>query len=204
MEGNGIAKIANALNKAQGIMSGAKKDKKNPFFNSSYADLASVFDAIREPFASNGLSITQTMDILDSGVPILRTRLMHVSGEFIDSKMLLPQDPNPQKLGSAITYLRRYSLMSIAGIPAEDDDGNAASGRKPKSERLTLEHIGILETLINGYDDIREKVMKACAYDLGSINKDRYGNALEWINKLILEKSVEKMPKAKKVENSNV
>ena len=200
---NGIAKIATALNRAQGIMFGAKKDKKNPFFKSNYADLASVFDAIREPFSCNGLSITQTMDILDNGTPVLKTRLMHASGEFIDSKMILPQDPNPQKLGSAITYMRRYALMAIAGIPAEDDDGNAAASRTPKSNRLTLENISSIENLINGYSDIREKVMKACAYDIGSITEDRYQNALDWINKMILEKSVEKMPKAKKVSKKD-
>ena len=123
---NESSNLAMALSKAQGVMGGAKKSSTNPFFKSSYADLSSVFDAIREPFSEFGLSVTQTIDVLDNGKQILCTRLMHVGGEFIDSKMLLPIELNPQKLGSLITYYRRYSLMAICGIAAEDDDGNQA------------------------------------------------------------------------------
>ena len=85
---NGISNLATALCKAQGVMGGAKKTSNNPFFKSKYSDLASVFDTLRIPFASNGLSIVQLMDVLDSGVTVLITRLMHVSGESIDSKMI--------------------------------------------------------------------------------------------------------------------
>mgnify|MGYP003647753682 CR=1 FL=1 len=123
----GLSQIATALCKAQGVMTGAKKGKQNPFFKSTYSDLASIFDAIREPFHSNGLSVTQTMEVLPTGVQLLCTRLLHNSGEYIDSKMLLPPEGNPQKLGSLITYFKRYSLMAIAGVPSEDDDGNSAS-----------------------------------------------------------------------------
>ena len=203
MEDNGIAKIATALNKAQAIMNGAKKDKKNPFFNSSYADLASVFEAIREPFASNGLSITQTMDVTENGLTILKTRLMHVSGEFVDSKMIVPIDPNPQKVGSTITYFRRYQLMGIAGIASEDDDGNAAAGKSNATKLISLEQIRNIEHLINGYSNIRSEFMKACKSDLASISLDRYQNALDWINKMIVDENIKKMPKAKKVEDKN-
>lgn len=204
MEENGIARIATALNKAQTIMGGAKKDKKNPFFNSRYADLSSVFDAVREPFASNGLSITQTMDVTENGLTVLKTRLMHVSGEFIDSKMIVPIDPNPQKVGSTLTYFRRYQLMGIAGIAPEDDDGNAAAGKSNTVKLISLEQIRNIEHLINGYSDIREEFMKACKGDLGSITIDRYQNALDWINKMIVDENVKKMPKVKKVEDKNV
>lgn len=181
--------LAAALSNAQGVMTGAKKDKKNPFFKSSYADLASVFDVIREPFAANGLAITQTMDFTPDGHPILLTRLMHVSGEFFDSKMLLPAGLDPQKLGSTITYYRRYSLMAIAGIPAEDDDGNGANDKPaPVSKLITEKQVADLEALINGHSDIRELVLNNCKQNMATITIDRYPGAVQWITKLIEEK----------------
>lgn len=180
------ANLASALCKAQSVMSGAKKDKKNPFFKSSYADLASVFDALREPFAENGLAVSQTMDVLESGRTVLLTRLMHSSGEFLEGKMMLPDEPNPQKMGSAITYYRRYSLMAIAGIPAEDDDGNAASTKK-QAEYITTEQVSALEELINGNTEVRNLVLQHCKGDMGSLTVDRYPGAVRWIQRLIEE-----------------
>lgn len=177
--------LASALSKAQSVMAGAKKDKKNPFYKSSYADLASVFDAIREPFAANGLAVSQTMDVREDGRTVLRTRLMHASGEYLEGAMMLPDDPNPQKMGSAITYYRRYSLMAIAGIPAEDDDGNAASTPSPK--RISADQVAAMEELINGNDGVREQVMKHCHGDMSTITVDRYPGAMRWIKRLIDE-----------------
>ena len=179
-----LSNLATALCKAQGIMAGAKKDKKNPFFKSTYADLSSVFDAIREPFSNNGLSVTQTLDILENGKPVLCTRLMHISGESISSRMLLPEEPNPQKLGSLLTYYRRYSLMAIAGIPAEDDDGNAASRNAPTF--INKDQISILETLINGNVNVRDRVLENCNGDFGTITTERFPGALQWIKKLLI------------------
>lgn len=179
--------LAAALSKAQSVMSGAKKDKKNPFFKSAYADLASVFDAIREPFAENGLSVSQTMDVLECGRQVLVTLLLHESGQCIEGRMLLPDDPNPQKMGSAITYFRRYSLMAIAGIPAEDDDGNAAAKAAP--EYITAEQVAAMEELINGNTKVRELVLQHCKGDFGSITVDRYPGAINWIKRLLEEKN---------------
>lgn len=122
-----IKNLAMALNKAQAAMGGATKDSKNPFFKSSYADLGSVVAAIKEPFATNGLSYTQ-FPIEDGGRIGVETILMHESGEWMSNSFtvnLTKQDA--QGAGSAITYARRYALQAIAGIPSEDDDGNAAS-----------------------------------------------------------------------------
>lgn len=133
-----IKEIASALNKAQAEMSGASKSSKNPFFKSSYADLNSVIEAIKTPFHTNGLSYSQ-FPILEDGKVGVETMLMHSSGEFISSTLLLPMTKqDPQAAGSAITYARRYSLMSIAGIPAEDDDGNAASAKPPARPSIDI------------------------------------------------------------------
>jgi len=128
-----IKNLAAALNKAQAAMGGATKDSKNSFFKSNYADLGSVVAAIKEPFATNGLSYTQ-FPIEDGGRIGVETILMHESGEWMSNSFtvnLTKQDA--QGAGSAITYARRYALQAIAGIPSEDDDGNAASQGNQKS-----------------------------------------------------------------------
>lgn len=162
------SKIAEALNKAQATMTGAKKDKANVFFKSRYADLASVFEAIRDAFAENGLSISQPMDVLENGRTVLITRLMHTSGETIVSRMLLPDIQDPQKMGAAITYYRRFSLMSIAGIPAEDDDGNEAS-KAVKDSYIDQKTKNGLEEVLEENPHLKEKVLKLC--NVSSVDK---------------------------------
>jgi len=126
-----IASLAAALNKAQAEMSGAKKSAKNPFFKSNYANLEEVINCVKEPFANNGLSFVQ-FPISGEGLAGVETIIMHESGEFISGEFLLKCSKNdPQGMGSAITYARRYGLQSACGIPSEDDDGNAASAKKP-------------------------------------------------------------------------
>lgn len=127
-----IAELADALSKAQGEMDGAKKDAVNPHFRSKYADLESVWDACREPLSKHGLSVLQPVS--GSGKQVcVTTMLTHKSGQWIASDLYLTavQD-NPQAVGSAITYGRRYGLSSMVGIAPEDDDGNAGSGAGSK------------------------------------------------------------------------
>ena len=126
-----IKDLAVALSKAQGEMKGAHKDSDNPFFKSKYADLASVWDAIRAPFAKHGLSVTQLPSEDDRGL-VLETVLMHSSGQWISSKLRInPVKADPQSLGSALSYSRRYALSAIAGVYQEDDDANLASDKQP-------------------------------------------------------------------------
>ena len=128
-----IKELATALNKAQADMSGAKKKATNPFFKSKYSDMNAVVDAVRIPFSENGLSYSQ-FPLFENGCVGVETILMHDSGEWISSILMLPMTKqDPQAAGSAITYARRYSLQSIAGIPSEDDDGNSTvKSSKPK------------------------------------------------------------------------
>ena len=133
-----IAKLAAALCEAQKTELFALADKINPFFKSKYADLSSVWDAIRSPLTSNGMAITQTMasDSMD-GVTI-ETTLMHISGEYISGSLYIkPEKNTPQGLGIAITYGRRYALMAIIGISPEDDDGEGAMVRKRNKQNKT-------------------------------------------------------------------
>ena len=126
-----ISNLAKALCKAQNEMGGAVKDATNPFFKSKYADLGSVIKAIKEPFYSNGLSYSQFPVTSAGGQGIgVTTILMHSSGEWLESEFCLPLAKlDPQAGGAAVTYARRYSLMSAAGIPSADCDSEAAMMR---------------------------------------------------------------------------
>ncbi len=125
-----INELATALSKAQGQMSGAKKDSENPHFRSKYADLASVREACWKPLTDNGLSVLQSprLTVVNSAfVAEVETTLMHTSGQFITDTIGVPlTKADAQGLGSAVTYARRYALSAFAGIAPEDDDGNAA------------------------------------------------------------------------------
>lgn len=125
-----VAALAAALAKAQAQIAPAPKSSVNPHFRSHYADLASVVDASRAALAANGLAVVQCP--VDSSRPdsvALATRLIHSSGEWIESTVSTRLAKNDaQGVGSALTYLRRYSLAAIVGVTScEDDDGNAAS-----------------------------------------------------------------------------
>lgn len=126
-----LNELAGALAKAQGAIAPASKDKVNPAFRSKYADLSSVWEACRKALTDNGLSVIQLPVNHEPGYAALRTMLLHTSGQFISttvSARLVKDDA--QGLGSALTYLRRYSLAALVGVVAdEDDDGNAASNR---------------------------------------------------------------------------
>ena len=123
-----IKELACALNKAQGEMQKAHKKSENPYFNSSYANLSEVLTCVKEAFTSNGLSFTQ-MPSFDNGIAYVETLIMHNSGEWISSIAGSPlSKQNPQGIGDATTYLRRYSLAAVAGLAQQDDDGNSNSG----------------------------------------------------------------------------
>lgn len=109
------------------MLKGAAKDRENPHFQRKYADLASVWDACREALSKNEIAIIQPL----SGGPdtiTITTILVHSSGESVYSALTLrPTKPDPQGIGSAATYGRRYGLAAMVGVAPEDDDGNAAS-----------------------------------------------------------------------------
>lgn len=126
-----IGEIAGALAKAQAEMGGAIKDASNPFFKSKYADLASVMDACRGPLTKHGIAVLQSPSA-EGAVVSVETTLVHASGQWVRGvASATAKDDSPQSIGSAITYLRRYALQSFAGVAPEDDDGEAAQGRKP-------------------------------------------------------------------------
>ena len=131
-----INEIAAALAKAQALIKGAEKDRLNPHFKSQYATLDSVWKACREPLTANGLSVVQTIETGEHG-PVMESILLHSSGQWISSTLAIRGDlDNVQKLGSVLTYLRRYSLSALVGVaPTDDDDGNEAAAGPMHSQR---------------------------------------------------------------------
>lgn len=128
--------IATALAVAQSNMGKALKSASNPHFKSKYADLASVVDACIPALNDCGIAVIQpTTD--DEAGRFVETILIHgESGEVLKCRVPLIVGKNDmQGYGSAVTYARRYGLMSMAGIAPEDDDGNAASKSPPAEVR---------------------------------------------------------------------
>jgi hypothetical protein len=135
-----LGKLSEALAKAQGEIKGAKKDSDNPFFHSHYADLASVLEACREPLSKNGLAIVQLPGQNGEGL-FIDSVLLHSSGEWISGRLhIKPVKEDPQGIGSAVTYGRRYGLQALVGIAPEDDDGEAAMGRQASREADARTH----------------------------------------------------------------
>ena len=119
-----IITIAPAFLKAQKTIESVIKDSTNPFFKSKYADLTAVIDACKDKLNKEGIAILQPIDGM-----YVETILIHESGEWFSSltPIVCKEENNPQALGSAITYAKRYGLQSMVLLPAEDDDGNAGS-----------------------------------------------------------------------------
>jgi hypothetical protein len=133
-----IAKIAGALVKAQSEMGNAVKDSKNPFFKSSYADLNSIREASLPVLNKHGISVLQPTTVIE-GRLYVETLLLHESGEFISGlyEVVVGKQNDPQALGSAISYSRRYSLQSMINIGAEDNDAEGATVRTSVSQKTT-------------------------------------------------------------------
>jgi len=145
-----IGRLALALSKAQGEMKAPGKDRTAKIpgkdgkggYEYRYADLADVIEACRPALSKNGLAVVQPMSQRDGHI-VLITRLLHESGEWIDSELPMGVYQRPQEQGSAITYARRYALSSLLGIAAEDDDdGKQAQDAQPAKRSETPARTG--------------------------------------------------------------
>lgn len=117
-----------AFVKAQASFGAALKTASNPHFKSRYADLSACVEAVIDGLHANGLALIQTSHPSDTGVAV-ETILVHESGGKISGGILhVPASKqDAQGYGSALTYARRYGILTLCGIAPEDDDGNAAS-----------------------------------------------------------------------------
>src|SRR6056297_256287 len=106
------------------------KDSTNPFFKSKYFDINQLLEHVEPILQKHELLLLQPIE----EDKVCSTILDIESEKLISSAIALPQITDPQKLGSAITYYRRYTLQSLLGLQAEDDDANKASGNSTKQD----------------------------------------------------------------------
>ena len=172
-----ITELSKAFAKTQKEMKQPLKDANNPFFKSKYVPLENVVEAITESASKNGLSFTQYPSSDEAGNVTVGTLVMHESGEWIeyDPIKMKPVKNDPQSIGSAITYAKRYALSAIFGITSDqDDDGNEATQAKkqPAKQPAQASDPRIDKKLAQGYQ--QEIVEYAQEH-----NKDR-GTVSQW------------------------
>lgn len=128
------AALAKALSEFQAAVGNIPKTATNPHFKSAYAPLDEIVAVINQMAPAHNLSHIQSVETRDGG-PAVVTRIMHTSGEWIETDPLVlpPDKATAQGNGSAITYARRYQLPGLFGLATEDDDdGNAATHTAPE------------------------------------------------------------------------
>ena len=176
-----MKQIASSLVKAQRAFGPALKTSTNPHFRSRYADLSACVEAVIDALNENGIYLLQKNYDCNDGI-MCETVFVHESGEMLECGIVhfpaVKQDP--QGYASALTYARRYSLMSACGIAPEDDDGNAGSRKlapavnpldkiKPPAPAATLPYTLTIpgkeprqyadsESYTNGTIELRKKV----------------------------------------------
>lgn len=183
-----IDKIAAALARAQPKFKPLIKSKTarissaKATYEYRYADLADVFISVRDALAENEIAIVQSTSLNEKGGYVLATRLIHSSGQSLESALLLDRWPDPKALGIEMSYLRRYSVCALLGIASDDDTdadgldhgkgkGNATKkdggtpvpapserlGMDPEVKRAALEDIDEAETA----EELRARYSKA-------------------------------------------
>lgn len=170
-----ITKIATALLLAQKEIGSAKKGATNPFYKMKYSDLGSVMEACKEAFNNHGISVIQPIITNEVGTFVMTT-LLHESGEYISSSMKVSckSPENPQEMGSAITYAKRYSLQALAFIPSEDDDGELATKpSRPATEPIKTTSTPVVKNLL-----LCSTCKKSVDDKVVSFSKSKFGKVL--------------------------
>lgn len=144
-----LNELAGSLAKAQGAFTAAEREHtarvnskkgEGSSYSYNYADLAAYLDVCREPLASNGLAIIQSVKAEGTKATVTTT-ILHASGQWYESDPLTLECasdglPAAQAIGSIITYARRYSLSATIGMASEaDDDANSGSGNNAETGR---------------------------------------------------------------------
>lgn len=133
-----IDKLATALRNAQAKLKNPHFDATNPHFKSKFASLAAIRAEVIPAFTSEGLSLSQ-WPVTEAHAAGCRTLLAHVSGQWVEECFLIPVDkPNAHGYASAVTYAKRISMQSVAGVVGDDDDdGNSATGQPAAASKIT-------------------------------------------------------------------
>lgn len=167
-----IIELNKAFAKMQKELEQPLKNANNPFFKSKYVPLENVVDSITKASSKHGLSFTQFPSSDENGNVTVGTMVMHESGEWIeyDPICMKPVKNDPQAIGSAITYAKRYALSAIFGITSDkDDDGNDATHLPKTSSKKTVTKIP--KELVKVYEDIIHSVIDRTGKNDGSITR---------------------------------
>jgi hypothetical protein len=141
-----MKELLKALSNVKKEVGSLSKTETNPFFKSKYFDINSLIQQVDPLLEKYGLLLLQP---IENGNVI--SKIYHVeTAESVSSSIILPNLTDPQKLGSAITYYRRYTLQSLLGLQAEDDDANKASQpSKPQQSVQAVKQPATEENLKN-------------------------------------------------------
>ena len=168
-----LNELATALAKAQAAFPAVPKTGKNPHLKNDYSTLDDVIKAIRQPLADNGMSFVQLLGSNGGGVT-LRTMLLHESGQSLESTVAI--DPGEgsrgvnalQALGSAITYMKRYSLTAMLGIAADGDtDGEGTQAKAAPRKQQQKQAAPPTNRPLDGAT-VREVIRKKAGWQDGS------------------------------------
>jgi hypothetical protein len=179
-----VENIYQKLNNFRSEVGAIRKDKTNPYHKSKYADINDVIESVREPLSNVGLIDVDTIKKDENGLLWLNTKLVNIDNpeEFleIETPLLIKDKNNPQALGSALTYCRRYNRVTLLGLEQEDDDGNTAAGLdknkypEPKNNSLNKS--------TQSKETIRTKFMQAIL--TAGLKKEDLADFTKWMNAL--------------------
>ena len=191
MQSEQVNELMGALAKAQGQMSGAKKDSSNPHFKSRYADLASVWDACREPLSSHGLAVVQSV-CQDGERQMIVTTLGHTSGQWMKSSIVLPmQKPGAQEFGSCMSYCRRYGLAAMVGVYQDDDDGERAVAPS-RDKFLNPQMVAAMAPYFSEDEEAVKMVLSRFSIDSwAKVPFDKFGEVMAWLRTRKAQREVE-------------
>ncbi|WP_155962179.1 ERF family protein [Streptococcus ruminantium] len=176
-----ITELAKAFTKTQKELKQPLKDASNPYFGSKYVPLENVVESITDAASKNGLAFSQFPSSDELGNVTVGTIVIHDSGEWLEYApiKLKPVKNDPQAVGSAITYAKRYALSAIFGITSDqDDDGNEATfkenskikpGQKAKTKIKPTPQPKIDEAKVIGYKNAIDNIIRKTGQDDGSI-----------------------------------
>lgn len=187
-----LNELFTALAKAQGEMPVVNKNKTNPFFKSSYADITEMVKTTRPALSKNGLSVLYPT-VIEGDNAFMVCRLNHSSGQWIEGSMKIsPQKTDIQSLGSYLSYLERYMYKCMTGCVTtdEDDDGEMAMPEVrtviPSTYKISDSEVAHLERKLIGYSDVKERLLNVCKVNnINDITVSQYKTLLPKLDDMI-------------------
>jgi hypothetical protein len=197
------------LIKVQSALESVGKSSLNPHFKNKYANLTDILSVVKPALNNNNFFLTQKVLIKDSN-EVLKTEITHKSGQILESEAPLnvADRNNPQKYGSAITYMRRYSLTALLGIEEEDDDGQKATQQKvPVDRPLNPAEIATIQKMIDKVSEIDPdfSIVTMCealkVKSLAEIKHSRFNNIVSRLTEKLTPEEPKEEPKTEEASN---